>query len=293
MRRAIAGVYALGILLVLQIMPKAEAQPSPARMQKVIANLIESYNNTDSIGYTSYFSVEMMAENTFGEIGKELTSSLKRFGPIESHTAMIDAEGRRALVTVKMTSASFDVHLMLNDIGELERDEWLDHKPDPMTSTGPSAEDEEAAKKRFQPVVAKFIKAVKEQDAELVMTLFAADDEDDWTVEDYRDFLKEMQERRGSIESVGALEVVSANEVLLPIHYERMAMGVYFVFDKNAMVTGLKMTNYAPSESVGVTMADLGEDTLRTTDLTEFLTLQEQFNADSGKTRFIALLSPT
>jgi hypothetical protein len=282
---------ALAISLIMTGLARAE--PSEGRMSAVIDNLVKSYNATDSMGYASYYSFEMLAEFSYADVGKDLRSGFKRFGPILSHTAAVDSEGTRARVTLTMVSTSFDVHLRLNDLGEIVRDEWVDFKPDPMVASGPSAEEQAATIDKYRSAVTQFVKSITDQDVALVMSLFAPDEEDPWAEDDYRDFLKQMKAYRGPIVSVGAIQAPRANEVLLPIHYEGMDLAVYLGFDQADLITGLKMTNYAPRESEGHTMADIGADTVRTSDLTAFLTLQHQFNADSGKTRLIALLSPT
>ena len=58
-------------------------------------------------------------------------------------------------------------------------------------------------------------------------------------------------------------------------------------------IEGIRVSNYAPYESEGKTLADLGSDTLRTTSIYDITGLRDDFVADSGKTRFITLLSPT
>ena len=79
----------------------------------------------------------------------------------------------------------------------------------------------------------------------------------------------------------------------IPIFSESMDMGFYLSFDNSNKISGLRISNYAPNESRGLSYASLGNDTLKTEDLRNFDQLQGDFAADSGKVRFIVLLSPT
>ena len=128
-----------------------------------------------------------------------------------------------------------------------------------------------------------------------MMTLFAPeeDDEDEWTVEDYAGMIQNLRSRAGDVGETGPIVVQSSNSVWFHINFAKNAYEFRLSFDSDDLITSLKLTNYAPSESDGKSLADLGDDTLKTSDLIDFDLLADRFRADSGKTRFIALLSPT
>ena len=148
-------------------------------------------------------------------------------------------------------------------------------------------------KERYQPYADQFAEAFRDTNAELILSLMKKDDDDDKTVEDYHSFIAQMHGRWGELIETGKLEVNDPSSVLLPIYFEGQAMGFYMKFDETNKISQLKISNYAPPESVGKTYADLGADTLRTRDLLNFDQLQKAFEKDSGKVRFITLLSPT
>ncbi|MCH9024912.1 MAG: hypothetical protein IH931_06220 [candidate division Zixibacteria bacterium] len=148
-------------------------------------------------------------------------------------------------------------------------------------------------RERYQPYADQFAQAFKDTNAELILSLMVKDDDDDKTVEDYHSFIAQMHGRWGELIETGKLEVNDVSSVLLPIYFEGQAMGFYMKFDETNKISQLKISNYAPPESVGKTYADLGADTLRTRDLLNFEQLQKAFEKDSGKVRLITLLSPT
>ena len=109
--------------------------------------------------------------------------------------------------------------------------------------------------------------------------------------QDYRSFLIRLNSR--GVSKVGEIEVLGKTRILLPIYFGDVDRGFYMDFDKENKISGLKISNYAPSESNGLSYASLGSDTLKTAVLNSFDQLRDDFASDSGKTRFVVLLSPT
>ena len=105
--------------------------------------------------------------------------------------------------------------------------------------------------------------------------------------------IEQLGDRRGVIEDYGPIELTASGGVFFPIIFENSPMEFHLDFDPDNKITGVRITNYAPRESVGKSVADLGEDTLRTHDLNDYNELAERFAADSGHTRFVTILSPT
>lgn len=266
---------------------------SEKRMQSVIKNLVDSYNAVDSIGYIRDYSRDMAAENSLSDVGESLRRGASSLGRIESHSARISEDGRRALLVVHTESSTYDVHLRLNPQGMLERDDWMPHKTDPADRMSLSDLEEADLRARYTPVLTSWVEAVRTDDAALFYSLFTpAVSEDDMSLEDAKDMLARFR-RRGDINRVGEIEITEPGEALLPLFFERMDLAIYFNFSSDDLIDMIRMTNYAPVESEGKTLADIGGDTVRTSDLVDFSEFRQRFNSDSGKTRLIALLSPT
>lgn len=282
---------ALAIALLFSVQSGSEA--SDPRMQSVIDNLVKSFNATDSVGYISDYSWDMAAENSLSEVGASIRGAIESDGKIENHSARISEDGRRALLVLKTESRSYDVHLRLNKQGMLDRETWMPHKTDPSERAALSDKVESDLRLRYTPVLESWVEAIRADDADLFFSLFTpAVSEDDMTLEDATDILGRMR-GRGEIDRVGDIEITEPGEALLPLFFERMDLAVYFNFSNDDLIDMMRMTNYAPVESEGKSLADIGADTARTSDLLDFSKFQEMFNSDSGKTRLIALLSPT
>lgn len=268
------------------------SQDESSHLQQLIDKLVSSYNKKDAVAYRENFSEKLKEKLTLKNIENILDVGVDEQDSIMSHSTDISPDGRRALVFVETESGKFDLHIRINDNNKIERLIWYSHKSDP-SENNMTVHEKRLIQERYQPYVDQFIQAVRDTNAELIMSLLTQDDDDDWTADDYRSFLTQMYDRRGGFKKVGDLEISSPTGVLLPIYYETAVMGYYLQFDESNKISELKISNYAPSESVGKSYVDLGSDTLRTRDLLNFDQLREAFKKDIGKVRLITLLSPT
>ncbi|MCH8026567.1 MAG: hypothetical protein IID63_00430 [candidate division Zixibacteria bacterium] len=268
------------------------AQNKASQLQQIIDKLVTSYNEKNAVAYRENFSEKLKEKLTLKNIENILDVGVDEQDSIMSHSTDISPDGRRALVFVETENTKLDFHIRINDNNKIERLIWYSHKSDP-SENNMTVHEKRLIQERYQPYVDQFIQAVRDTNAELIMSLLTQDDDDDWTADDYRSFLTQMYDRRGGFKKVGDLEISSPTGVLLPIYYETAVMGYYLQFDESNKISELKISNYAPSESVGKSYVDLGSDTLRTRDLLNFDQLREAFKKDSGKVRLITLLSPT
>lgn len=268
------------------------SQDESSHLQQLIDKLVSSYNKKDAVAYRENFSEKLKEKLTLKNIENILDVGVDEQDSIMSHSTDISPDGRRALVFVETENTKLDFHIRINDNNKIERLIWYSHKSDP-SENNMTVHEKRLIQERYQPYVDQFIQAVRDTNAELIMSLLTQDDDDDWTADDYRSFLTQMYDRRGGFKKVGDLEISSPTGVLLPIYYETAVMGYYLQFDESNKISELKISNYAPSESVGKSYVDLGSDTLRTRDLLNFDQLREAFKKDIGKVRLITLLSPT
>jgi hypothetical protein len=278
-------MFSLSILVASAI-----AQSVGSDLSQKVSRLVSAYNEQDAAAYMDKFAPKLKDEFSLEEMQDILTSNMKSHGRIISHNTELSPDGKRALAFLEMEQGTFDVHLRLNEERQIARLTWFPHKSDPTVNVL-SGHEQHLVQEKYQPLVDKFVQAIKDTSAEAVLSLMAEDEDDDWTLLDYRSFLVQMNSR--GLQRVGDLEVLASNEVLVPIYFESVDMGFYLSFDKENKISGLRISNYAPSDTRGLSYTTLGADTIRTVDLNSFDQLRDSFNADSGKVRFIALLSPT
>ncbi|MCH7691791.1 MAG: hypothetical protein IIA17_12215, partial [candidate division Zixibacteria bacterium] len=236
------------------------SQDESSHLQQLIDKLVSSYNKKDAVAYRENFSEKLKEKLTLKKIENILDVGVDEQDLIISHSADISPDGRRALVFVETENTKLDLHIRINSDNKIERLSWYSHKADP-SENNMTVHEKRLIQERYQPYVDQFIQAVRDTNAELIMSLLTQDDDDDWTAEDYRSFLTQMYDRRGGFKKVGELEISSPTGVLLPIYYETAVMGYYLQFDEANKISELKITNYAPPESVGKTYVDLGSDT--------------------------------
>ena len=270
------------------------SQDESSHLQQLIDKLVSSYNNKDAVAYREHFSEKLKEKLTLKNIENILDVGVDEQDSIMSHSTDISPDGRRALVFVETESGKFDLHIRINNDNKIERLTWYPHKSDPSGNKLTGHEKQEI-QERYQPYVDQFAQAFRDTNAEQILSLMTQDDDDeeDWTVEDYQSFITQMHGKWGDLVEIGELEINDPTNVLLPIYFEHQVMGFYLRFDESNKISELKISNYAPSESVGKSYVDFGPDTLRTRDLLNFDQLREAFKKDSGKVRLITLLSPT
>ncbi len=266
------------------------AQDEASSLQQLIDKLVTSYNKKDAVAYRENFSKKLKEKVTLEKIENILDVGVDEQDLIISHSTDISSDGRRALVFVETESEKLDLHIRINSDNKIERLNWYPHKADP-SGVVMSAPERLEIQKRYQPYADKFVQAIRDTNVQAMLSLMVKDEDDDWSLADYQSFLVQMNSR--GIQRVGELEVLSSNEVLIPVYFEDADMGFYLSFDKNNLISSMRISNYAQSESAGKSYADLGSDTLRTRDLLNFDQLREAFKKDSGKVRLITLLSPT
>jgi DNA-binding transcriptional regulator YhcF (GntR family) len=287
-------VVALSLVCFLMVLlfnlGSANAQTKPVGLLQMVDELVLAYNNQDAAGYREAFSEKLREAYALETTQKILNSNMKSQGSIVSHNTQLSPDGKRALVFLEMEQGSFDVHLRINEDNQLERLTWFPHKSDPSVNEL-SGHEQQLVQEKYQPYVDKFVQAIRDASAKTMLSLMAKDEDDDWTLEDCQSFLVQMNSR--GLQRVGDLEVLAPSEVLIPIYFESVDMGFYLGFDKENKISGLRISNYAPSDTKGLLYSTLGADTLRTSDLRSFDRLRDAFASDSGKVRFIALLSPT
>ncbi len=268
------------------------AQNNNHKLGQIIDRLLMSYNKKDAVAYRENFSEKLKEILTLKKIENILDVGVDEQDPIISHSADISPDGKRALVFVETENTKLDLHIRINSDNEIERLTWYSHKSGPSENKMTISE-KNAIQEKYQPYVDQFAEAFRDTNAELILSLMVKDDEDDKTVEDYHSFITQMHGRWGELVEIGELEVNDRANVLLPIYFENQTMGFYLKFNEANKISELKISNYAKSESVGKSYADLGADTLRTRDLLNFDQLREAFEKDIGKVRLITLLSPT
>lgn len=261
-----------------------------AGLPQIIDQLVLACNNQDAAAYRKTFSEKLKSEFSLERVKDILSTNMNGNGPIISHKTELSPDGKRALLFLEMENSAFDVHIRLNDDNLIERLTWFPHKTGP-SETSLSGHERHLIQEKYQPYVDKFMQAIRDTNAETMLSLMAKDEDDNWSFDDHRSFLIQMNDR--GIRNVGEIEVLAHNEVLVPVYFETGDMGFYLGFDKANKISTMRISNYAPSESHGVSYTSLGPDTLRTLDLQNFDQLRDTFAADSGKVRFIALLSPT
>ncbi len=290
----LAAAVALCAVMFAMFPGASTAQNEASSLQLIIDKLVTSYNKKDAVAYRENFSEKLKGKFTLEKIENILDVGVDEQDSIISHSADISPDGSRALVFVETESEKLDLHIRINSDNKIERLSWYSHKADP-SGLDLSDHEKRKIKERYQPYADQFAEAFRDTNAELILSLMKKDDDDDddKTVEDYHSFIAQMHGRWGELIETGKLEVNDPSSVLLPIYFEGQAMGFYMKFDETNKISQLKISNYAPPESVGKTYADLGADTLRTRDLLDFGQLQEAFEKDSGKVRLITLLSPT
>ena len=288
----LAAAVALCAVIFAMFPGASIAQDEVSSLQLIIDKLVTSYNKKDAVAYRENFSEKLKGKFTLEKIENILDVGVDEQDSIISHSADISPDGSRALVFVETESEKLDLHIRINSDNKIERLSWYSHKADP-SGLDLSDHEKRKIKERYQPYADQFAEAFRDTNAELILSLMKKDDDDDKTVEDYHSFIAQMHGRWGELIETGKLEVNDPSSVLLPIYFEGQAMGFYMKFDETNKISQLKISNYAPPESVGKTYADLGSDTLRTRDLLDFWQLQEAFKKDTGKVRLIMLLSPT
>ncbi len=282
---------ALTLVFVLFVaIPSSFAQQNSDKLSKVIDQLISAFNNQKADSYRKNFSEKMQNKFSIEDIDEFLKTRMKNQGEILSHKINMSPDRKRALVFLEMKNAKFDVHFRINEKNEIERLIWFPHKPDPTTLNFSGHEIHEIQNK-YQPIVDKFVRAIRDTNAEAILSLIVKDEDDDWTLEDYKSFLIRLNKK--GIQRVGEVEVLGQSEILFPIYFGDADRGFYLDFNKANKISNLKITNYATSESKRLSYASLGNDTLLTSDLKNYDQLRDDFASDSGKVRFIALLSPT
>lgn len=287
--RLVAAVALCAVMFA--IFPAASiAQGEASSLQQIIDKLVTSYNKKDAIGYRGNFSEKLKEKLTLKNIENILDVGVAEQDPIISHSTDISPDGRRALVFVETESEKLDLHIRINSDNKIERLSWYSHKADP-SGLDLSDHEKRKIKERYQPYADEFVQAIRDKNAQAMLSLMVKDEDDDWSLEDYQSFLVQMNSR--GIQRVGELEVISNNEVLIPVYFKDTDRDFYLSFDKNNLISLMRISNYAQSESEGKSYADLGSDTLRTRDLLSFNQLREAFKKDSGKVRLITLLSPT
>lgn len=108
------------------------------------------------------------------------------------------------------------------------------------------------------------------------------------------DFLSSVSQNWGAVTAVDSPTFVSDHEASIVIRLERNAYEIVLEINQDGEWGDIKLSNYvAEKDRTKLDWADLGDDTLRVTDLPELSLLVNAFNADSGKVRLVSILSPT
>ncbi|MFQ5607263.1 MAG: hypothetical protein ACE5GA_04900 [Candidatus Zixiibacteriota bacterium] len=276
--------------------------PAPTdRLEEVAFNLITTYNARDSVNYRRYFSPAMLIKYPLNDIGESLRLGVNRLGKIESYRLVRSADGRRGTLVLNLKEEVFDAHIRLDEAGKLARDEWMPRFVDPGSIAKFSAAEIRKFKARFEPVVAKFVEAFRNKDTKALhglLTERAENDPESASLEDITAIITRFNSQ-GGIKRIGELEFETASRAMIPIDQGESKYGFEFEYsftltlDNDDRISEIRITNYAERESVGRSLADLGADSAMTSDLTDFVQLRERFDQDSGKARFVTLLSPT
>ena len=290
----IASMALFGLVF-MATSPHAENQID--RMNQVIDNLIASYNAVDSVSYRKHFSPKFLIDVSLSDIGESLRSggSDEGFGKIVRADREIDSNGDRAIVVLHFEKNAYDMHLRIDKDGKLTRDTWLPNKAkwdDVITMTYDEIESERAL---YENTVNRFADAFMKKDASKLVPLFPVkgEEEDALALEKYKQIFS-MFEEKGGIQKVGEISYLGAGNVSIPLMVSDIE-GYEFIITVNSigLIGDVNITNWAAKESEGKSLADLGADSLKTVDLTSVSQLADVFRADSGKVRFITLLSPT
>jgi len=291
--RSRSTYFILSILFVMAgvFLAVSCSKKNESGLAMTVKDLVKAYNEQKAESYREHFSAALKEKFSLDDLIEVMNSNMEKYGPIENFELNISPDGSRGLVFLQMEKGKFDVHIRVNDSSKIERLTWLLHKIDP--SENPLTPYITAEyRKLYQPIADELLKGIRDTNVELVMSLFSEEGLTTWAEDDIRNFLGQIN-TRGVITKVGELEILAPSQVLLPIYFESDALGFYLNFDDSNKIADVACSNYAVSESAGKSLADLGEDTLRTTDLLNFSQLEEAFKRDSGKVRLIALLSPT
>jgi hypothetical protein len=286
-----------GILVLVSCATSASAKDQTNRMNQVIDNLIASYNAVDSINYRRHFSAKLLVSAPLSEIGEALRSgnSEDGLGRVVSADREISASGDRALVVLHFEKNVFDMHLRLDKNRRLARDTWLPHKSGWDEVTTVTTQEIDSEREQYEDKVNQFAQAFIERDATKLVSLFPSveDDPDARTLADHEQMVNRF-EGRGEFVRVGDINYLGNGDVSIPLMMSDDE-GYEFVvtFNSLAKIVGLRLTNWAPKESEGKSLADIGADSLRTVDLKDISQLADAFRAGSGKVRFVTLLSPT
>ncbi len=275
--------------------------PEPAdRFEEVAYNLIATVNSVDSVGYRQYFSPKLLVKYPLTEIGESLRDTKKQFGKIVDYKFIRSSDGNRGVLVLEMEKIIFDAHIRLDKNGKLARDQWYPHFVEPGAAPEFSGEEERKIKARFKPVVTKFFDSFRNEDPEAIygMLVEEEDGSKSASVDDISVIINRFNSRKG-IQRLGEYQIVSEDKVTVPIDQGDSKYGFRFEYaftfelDEEDKITKLAIGNYAETESIGKSLADIGADTAMTSDMFDFVDLQERFDQDSGKVRFVALLSPT
>lgn len=275
--------------------------PDPVdRFEEVAYNLIATVNSLDSVRYRQYFSPKLLVKYPLTEIGESLRDTKKQFGKIVDYRFIRSSDGNRGVLVLDMEKIVFDVHIRLDKNDKLARDQWYPRFVEPSATPEFSGADERKIKARFKPVVTKFFQAFREEDPQAIFAMLAEEDDGSKSasLEDISAIITRFNSR-GGIKRLGEYQIESENEVTVPIDQGESKFGYEFEYsftlelDEDDMISKMAIANYAELESAGKSLADIGADTAMTSDMFDFVDLQERFDQDSGKVRFVALLSPT
>ncbi len=295
MRKLLPLMLVMGMLILVLAPPPLSARDQTTRMNQVIDNLLESYANLDSVSYRKHFSSKMLFDEPLSKVGSDLREASNSLGKMASAQREINSAGNRALVTMHFENNIFDMHLRLDKNGKLTRVNLLPHKDTWSGVSTMTAKEIGIERKKYETKVNEFAKAFMEKDATKLIPLFPSteNDPDAPTLEDHEQMVNRFGDR-GDFKRVGEIGYLGHGDVSIPLMTSDDE-GFEFVVTFNPLgkIIGLRLTNWAPVESQGKTLADIGTDTLKTSDLIDISALGDAFRADSGKVRFVTLLSPT
>ncbi len=261
------------------------------RMQFVVDNLVDSYNSLDSTGYRRHFGPELLVSTSPGSIGEVFRDSHRDYGKIEKFDIDASDDGRSATLTLYMERLTFDVRLRLARNGKLTQFDWQANRTSSDNSSQSSVQID------YQKFTERFVAAIRDSNLVDFYEIVSFDDGsgEELTIDDAAGMLGRIR-ASGEITNVLDYEVLESGELSLPITFSDSDVNTLefiFAFSETGELSQIKLTNYAPKESIGKTLADIGADTTLTADLHSLSKLRDLYNADEGKVRFIALLSPT
>lgn len=275
--------------------------PEPADgFERAAFNLIETVNSLDSVGYRRYFSPKLLVKYPLAEIGESLRDTREQLGKIVDFRIIRSSGGKRGVLVLDFEETVYDAHLRLDKNGKLARDEWYPRFVEPGDAPAFSGAQERKIKARFKPVVTKFFDAFRNEEPEAIYALLKEDEDGSKSasLEDITAIINRFNSQ-GGIKRLGEYQIVSEDEVTIPIDQGESKFGYEFEYaftlqlNENDMISKIGIANYAEPESTGKGLVEIGADTLKTIDLFDFVDLQERFDQDSGKVRFVTLLSPT